>query len=258
MEWSISSPALFCLPAVICFSLHILISLGLLVQTRPGFYRFFVFMASSFFFVIYLLLFNYDYTQATTRIIVHIQERFLEVSNQYGTVQIPANSLEAVVVKGKPERPETIWLISDVQTFYLDRSFAGYSSFLPALDKIVKLGNPQQQGGDSIYKLRAGNSGSPETVDYFYFGFNNKNTLRGSTWYYLPLLCLMPFIFYFTGQKAWTGHTRYFILSALVYFLPIFGLAFFFRPSLPLAVFILFYPFYLLLLSAVCLPEPTA
>lgn len=253
-EWSVSSPLLLCLPVAICFILHILVSTGLLVQTRPGFYRFFVFMASSGFFIIYLLLFNYYYTLATTSIRIDLPGQRVELQNQYGTVQIPKNSLEAVVVREKAGRPETVWIFSDLQTFYLDRSFTGFESFLSTLAKLVNLGPPLRQGEQTAYRLRPGSAGSSVVPDYFALGKNN-NALQGHTMYFLPWLGAMPFLFYFIGQKAWAGQTRCFITIAVLYFLPLAGLSLFFRPSLPLAVFLFITPLYLSLLSALCLPE---
>lgn len=253
-QWSVSSPVLLCLPVTSCFILHILVSLGLLVQTRPGFYRFFVFMASSWFFISYLLLFNYNYTLATTHLSLDLPGQYLELQNQYGTVQIPKEAISAVAVRGMTDRPRSVWVISDPQVFYLDRSFTAYETFLPALGQLVNLEKPLRQGDLTIYQTRPGHSGSLAVPDYFDWN-EHHNTLKGATLYFLPWLAAIPFFFYFIGQKAWAGQHRCIIVLAALYFLPLAGLVFLFRLSLPLVVFIFITPCYLALLSALSLPE---
>jgi hypothetical protein len=65
----------------------------------------------------------------------------------------------------------------------------------------------------------------------------------------------MPFFSYKLGIKTWLGTNRYLLLYILTYGLPIMLLSFIFHLSLTIGIFLIFYPVYLLFLSAACIPE---
>lgn len=249
MEFTMNHPVLYFLPIVVSFLLHMVISMGLVMEARAGFYRFFVYYASAAFFGVYLLLFNQAATLATTRIAVDYLGKNIYYENQYGALKIPAGNIKGVIVERQKSQVETVWVVTEEQTFYLDGKFSGFLDFLPALGTIVELGEPRYAGAALMYKTRH----TPENTSLEIARGDNK--LKGDTLYYLPWLLVVPFFAYKLGIKTWLGPNRYLILYILAYGLPLVLLSFIFRPTLIIFLFLVIYPVYLLFLSAACIPE---
>ena len=249
MEFAMNHPVLYFIPIIISFLLHMVISMGLIMEAGAGFYRFFIYYASAAFLGVYLLLFNQGVTLATTRIAIDYLGKNIYYENQYGALEIPAGRVKGVIVERQKEQYETVWVITKEQTFYLDRKFSGFHDFLPALGTIVDLGQPRYAGDDLIYKTRH----APEDTTLEITRGDNK--LKGDSHYFLPWLLVTPFFAYKLGIKTWLGPNRYLILYILVYGLPLVLLSFLCRPTLIMGIFLVFYPVYLLFLSAACIPE---
>lgn len=249
MTWSMTHPVLFCLPAILCLVVHVILCAGFLLDARKGFYRFFIFMAGALFVVVYLLLFNQSYTQATTRVSIHQAGGYLYLSNHYGALQIPQEAVRAVLVEGEVTRPRVVWVYSDRQVFYLDARYGGLETFLPALQKIVALEDPVEQSEGKILWASA----VTDRKELVYQ--REQNTLKGNTFFYLPWLVIAPLFFYLLGQQAWLGKYKYFYVLLFLYGLPLTVLGCFFKPALPLAFFLVLYPLVLLFFSAMCIRE---
>lgn len=252
MEWRMAQPVLFCLPALICMALQVLLTAGLLLQSKPGFYRAFLFLTGSCFLLLYLLLLNHGYTLATTVISLNHGQNTLAIKNQYGSLQLAPEELQSVVVEERGGRPQTVWVVSEKQVLYLDRHFLEWEQFLPALSQLVELPDPYRYGETTVYQLQS-KEGAPPASPFLDLA-GRGNALQGKTLYYIPWLFLVPVLFYLLGSKAWAGRTQYFLLLLAFYLLPLLVLAVFFPPSLPLVVFIFFYPAILIFFSAMCLP----
>ena len=81
--------------------------------------------------------------------------------------------------------------------------------------------------------------------------FKSKDDpLAGGAKYFFPWLAVFTLVAYPMGNKAWQGKFRYFQVLGLSYYIPTLIICAFFQPSLPLAFFLLFYPAYLLFLTA--------
>jgi hypothetical protein len=242
-------PVLFFLPIVVSFVLHIVISMGLIMEAGAGFYRFFIYYASAAFLVVYLLMFNQGVTLATTRVVIDYPGKNIYLENQYGSVRVPAGNIKGVIVEKQKNQYETVWVISHEQTFYIDRKFSGFINFLPALEALVDLDEPRYAGDALIYPTRHTPKNTSLEIT------RKDNTLKGDTLYYLPWILVMPFFSYKLGIKTWLGTNRYLLLYILTYGLPIMLLSFIFHLSLTIGIFLIFYPVYLLFLSAACIPE---
>lgn len=180
MLWRIDHPLLFCLPAGICFCLHILISAALVTDSKDRVYRWFIYLAGSLFMLVYLLLLNHSLTLATTKVWVNIPGNFIALKNQYGLVQIPKEAVLALVVEGPAANPRIIWVISENQVFYLDQNFRELPAFLKTVSRLVPLASPQLLEEKTIYRALHANS---ENLDLS----GKKNRLKGQNFWYLPL-----------------------------------------------------------------------
>ncbi len=249
MEFTMNHPVLFFLPLVVSFLLHIVISMGLIMEARGGFYRFFIYYASAVFFVVYLLLFNQGVTLATTKIVIDYPGKNIYLQNQYGEVKIPAGNVRGVIVEREKNKVVAAWVVSKDQTFYIDRKFVNFTNFLPALQTLIDLAEPQYRGVTIVYRARTISENTPLEIT------REDNTLKGDTLYYLPWMFMMPLFGYKLGIKTWLGTNRYLILYILIYGLPLMLLSLIFSPSLTTTIFLIFYPVYLLFLSAACIPE---
>lgn len=247
MTWTAARPFLFFLPLFLCLSLHIFLSAGFLLGTRPGLLRFFLYLISCLYLISYFLIFNHGLTLATTKIRMDFPGRYIRYENQYGSLRIPAEEIQAAVVEGPLSDPSVVWIQSKRQVFYLDRRFPRYKEFLPLLQSFLELDNPQVSGGKTI--LRAGGyRGEPDLNP-------GRNVLRGNLVFFLPWLALFPIIAYFLAGKAWLGHLNLFKILALLYYLPVIIIGLFCRPDCPLVFLLVLYPVYPLFLSAMCLPD---
>ena len=247
MMWSVAHPILYFLPLFICLCLHIFLSAAFLIGTRQGVFRFFVYVISCFYMLSYLLIFNHGLTLTTTKIQVDFPGKYIKYENHYGIVRIPVEHIQAVIVEDPQSNPSTVWIQSERQVFYLDRHFLRFSEFLPLLQSLISLGPPQAAGETTAY--RVGNYTGVLDLN------PGNNILRGSTAYYLPWLGLFSLIAYFLAARAWLGNLRLFQILALLYCIPILMIGIFYKPTLPLVLMLMLYPFYPIFLSAMCLPD---
>lgn len=251
MTWRFSYPLLYFLPISIGLILHIFLSAGLLSRTRQGFYRYSLYILSACFIIAYMLIFNHGITLAGTKVRLDYQSRAIILNNQYGTVNIPARSVYAVMIEGG--EGGAVWVFSAEQSFYLDRRFTEFSAFFPSLKDFIPLGEPVRRGREIIYlsRLQAG-----QGVDLEYPEVSLKdNKLQGKIKYHLPWLFMAPIILFPAGQRAWMGRTKFFIIFFGVYLIPLLALAPFCPPPLGTVLFLILYPFYMLFLNAMCLPD---
>jgi len=247
MTWTVSHPFLFFLPLFLCLAIHIFLSAGFLLATKQGVFRLLVYLLSCWFVVVYLLIFNHGVVLAGTKISLDFANRYLHYENPYGTVRIAAEEVQAVVVEGPETSPQTIWIQSQRQTFYLDRHFGRWDEFLPLLQSFVELGEPQPAGKLTVYRASAYTG----QVD---LNLNN-NILQGNMRYFLLWLVLFPFLAYPLAARGWLGEYRYFYWLAAGYGVPLLVLALFFPPTLLQAAALVLYPCHPVFLSAMCLPD---
>lgn len=251
MVWEMNHPLLYCLPIMICLLIHVFISSGLILDSKPGFYRFLLYLTSSAFMLIYLVLFNHGMTQATTRVVIYEPGKYLSLENQYGSVRIPRTDLQYVVVEGSLEKPRTVWIISKEQTFYLDENFTAFEDFLPRLSGFVELENTPRTGTDNIFWV---GPGKPPSTPLDLNSLSSKNNyLQGNTNYYLSWLLLFSILAYRLCLQAWSGNPQYFIVYFLLYTIPLIVLAFFLGMPPSILGFCLLYCFYLPYLTAMCI-----
>lgn len=246
MTWSVVRPFLLFLPLIICVLLHGFLSAGFLLRTRQSILRIFVYLLSCLFLVAYFLVFNQNLILATTKVQIDFPNRYLKIEDYYGIVRIPAEKIQAVAIEGGLT-PSTIWLQSEQLTFCLDHRFPRIAEFMPLLSSIVSFEAGGAEYGYTIY--RANNYQDSLNFD------NSRNMLSGGVRYFLPWLCLFPFLAYPLAARAWQGKWRYFQILGISYYLPTLIICLITQPGLPLAVFLLGYPCYPLYLSAMCLPD---
>lgn len=247
MTWTVAHPILYFLPLLICLVVHIFLSAGFLLATKQGFFRFFIYLLSCWFVMGYLLIFNHGIALTTTTISLDFPNRYIRYENNYGIVRIPVEQIQAIVIEGQETKPQTIWIQSQQQVFYLDEDFRRFEEFLPLLQSVLELGVPQLDGEAMVY--RVGGFTGPVDLQA------DNNTLRGNTGYFLPCLAIFPLISYLLAARAWLGNIRYFQLLAFSYGLPVLGLGLLFPPTFSQAVALFLYPFYPIFLSAMCLPD---
>ncbi len=247
MIWEAAHPVLYLLPVIICLLLHILISAGFLLDSRPGIYRLLIYSLSCVFFMGYFLLFINGFTLATTSVQIDFASRYLKYESYSGITRIPAEEILAVVLEGQAEKPSKVWVQSKDKVFYMDRHFDRLDEFVPLLQSIAEFETVRPKRGLTIYLSANGAEPlNPERYDRLW---------PEHTRYFLPWLAVYIFIAYIKAGKGWQGDWRSFQLLALLYSGPVLVLSLLLKPALPLAIFLIIYPTYPVYLSAMCLHD---
>lgn len=249
MTWTYEHPLLYCLPVVVCLIIHIFISAAFIVAEKPGGFRFFLYLVSSLFLLVYILLINHCVTLATTKIEINFPDKYLRYQNQYGALRITAQDLESIVMVEGNREQSTIWIVSRQQTFYIDDNFGRYNEFLPLLGAIIRLPDPLIQGREKRYQFL-----NQENEDLLNISSGN-NILRGHIPYYMPMMIFYTVIAYIWGQKGWQGNIKYFWRLAAVYAIPAFIQALIWPPHISAILILALYPLYPVFLAALCLPK---
>ncbi len=249
MTWSIPTPFWLFLPLLISLVIHVFLSAGFLLSIRQRILRVLVYVISCLFFLAYFIVFNQNLILATTKVQIDFPSRYLKYEDYYGAERIPAEKIQAVALRDGSESTG-IWVQCEERVFYLDKRFPRLDEFVPLLQSIVDLAPAESAYGYTVH--RANNY---ENI----LNFKSKDDpLAGGAKYFFPWLAVFTLVAYPMGNKAWQGKFRYFQVLGLSYYIPTLIICAFFQPSLPLAFFLLFYPAYLLFLTAMCLPDNEA
>lgn len=251
MTWTYEHPLLYCLPALICLAIHVFTSAAFIITAKPGIFRFFLYLVSSMFLLIYVLYLNHCVTLATTKIEINFPGKYLGYHNQYGAVRITAQDLESIIlVNGEKKSQGTIWIMSRQQTFYIDENFARFNEFLPLLGAVFKLPEPDIERNRITYLFKD-NGPAKDVINIS----SRDNILRGYIPYFIPIMILYTILAYIWGQKGWQGNLAYFWRLGAVYTAPTVLLALTWPPQITALVLLLIYPLYPVFLAALCLPK---
>lgn len=241
MVWVVKHPLLICLPLFISFFLFIFISASFVLGTKAGGLRFFVYQLSAVLMVFFFLTIDSQIRLATTHIEIKEPGNFIRLKDINKITYIPFNKIQGAIVEGDEKEPDRVEVISEEACFFLDGRFSEFSAFFPLLRERVDL-KMSFRTQEKTYFLPPGNNipVKPE----------QKSILYLYSW-----LILTAFFVYPLGKKAWTGHYPAFFWIIFYYGLPLLIFSIWIRISLTMTIFLLFYPLYLLFLSALCIPE---
>lgn len=248
MTWSIATPFLLFIPFLICIVVFVFLSAGFLLSIRQGFLRLLVYIISCFFMLAFFLVFNHSLILATTKVQIDFPTRYLKYENYYGAVRIPAEKIQALAMRDGSES-SGVWVQYEGQILHLDQRFTRLNEFFPLLQSIVKFDTPEPKSGYIVY--RANDYTNKLNLNSNFIGNNPlRNLTTGGIQYFFPWLGVFSIAAFPLAARAWQGKIRYFQILGLCYYLPTLIICLFTKPGLPLAVFLLIYPGYVIYLSA--------